>query len=103
MSWSRPRSPTTWAKCSLICAASIFDPMNWAICQSMWDSTAWGKHFGDDVIASAILDRLLHHSEIFAINGPGYRLKVPFQSDTTPRAEPDSSGMSTKTGEPRET
>lgn len=30
----------------------------------------WGKLFGDDVIASAILDRLLHHSEIFAINGP---------------------------------
>ena len=35
----------------------------------------WGKLFGDDVIASAILDRLLHHSEIFAINGPSYRLK----------------------------
>src|SRR5207302_333624 len=34
----------------------------------------WGKLFGDDVIASAILDRLLHHSEIFAINGPSYRL-----------------------------
>jgi DNA replication protein DnaC len=36
---------------------------------------AWGKLFGDDVIASAILDRLLHQSEIFAINGPSYRLK----------------------------
>ena len=35
----------------------------------------WGKLFGDDVIASAILDRLLHHSDIFAINGPSYRLK----------------------------
>jgi len=35
----------------------------------------WGKLFGDDVIASAILDRLLHQSEIFAINGPSYRLK----------------------------
>ena len=35
----------------------------------------WGKLFGDDVIASAILDRLLHLSEIFAINGPSYRLK----------------------------
>ena len=35
----------------------------------------WGKLFGDDVIASAVLDRLLHQSEIFAINGPSHRLK----------------------------
>jgi DNA replication protein DnaC len=36
---------------------------------------AWGKLFGDNVLASAILDRLLHVSHIFAINGPSYRLK----------------------------
>jgi len=35
----------------------------------------WGQVFGDDVLASAILDRLLHHSEVIAINGPSYRLK----------------------------
>jgi len=35
----------------------------------------WGEMFGDDVIASAILDRLLHHSRIIAINGPSYRIK----------------------------
>ncbi len=35
----------------------------------------WGRVFGDEVIASAILDRLLHQSHIFAINGPSYRLK----------------------------
>ena len=35
----------------------------------------WGEVFGDDVIASAILDRLLHHSHIFAINGSSYRIK----------------------------
>ncbi len=36
----------------------------------------WGRIFGDDdVIAAAILDRLLHHSEIFAIAGPSYRLR----------------------------
>lgn len=35
----------------------------------------WGKLFGDDVIASAILDRLLHISHVFAITGPSYRLK----------------------------
>ena len=35
----------------------------------------WGQLLGDDVLAAAILDRLLHQSEIFAINGPSYRLK----------------------------
>jgi DNA replication protein DnaC len=35
----------------------------------------WGRVFGDEVIASAVLDRLLHQSHIFAINGPSYRLK----------------------------
>lgn len=35
----------------------------------------WGKLFGDDVIASAILDRLLHLSHVFVMNGPSYRLK----------------------------
>lgn len=40
----------------------------------------WGKRFGDEVLASAILDRLLHQSHIFAINGPSYRLKDNLRS-----------------------
>jgi DNA replication protein DnaC len=35
----------------------------------------WGQVFGDEVLATAILDRLLHHCEVIAINGPSYRLK----------------------------
>lgn len=35
----------------------------------------WGTTFGDDTIAAAILDRLLHHAHILAITGPSYRLK----------------------------
>lgn len=35
----------------------------------------WGEIFTDDVIAAAILDRLLHHSYPFFINGKSYRLK----------------------------
>ncbi|WP_419883220.1 IS21-like element helper ATPase IstB [Peribacillus sp. B-H-3] len=35
----------------------------------------WGKVFGDDVLATAILDRLLHHSVTFNIKGESYRLK----------------------------
>ena len=35
----------------------------------------WGRVFCDDVLATAILDRLLHHCEVLSINGPSYRLK----------------------------
>jgi len=35
----------------------------------------WGEIFNDDVVAAAILDRLLHHSYPFYINGKSYRLK----------------------------
>lgn len=36
----------------------------------------WGRIFGgDEVIASAILDRLLHFSHVFLISGPSYRMK----------------------------
>src|SRR5208282_2882650 len=36
---------------------------------------AWGEVFGDAVIASAILDRLLHHSITLNIKGDSFRLK----------------------------
>lgn len=35
----------------------------------------WADVFGDAVLANAILDRLLHHSHIFTINGKSYRTK----------------------------
>lgn len=35
----------------------------------------WGEIFQDDVVAAAILDRLLHHSYPFLINGKSFRLK----------------------------
>lgn len=35
----------------------------------------WGAVLGDDILATAILDRLLHHCEVLSINGPSYRLR----------------------------
>ena len=35
----------------------------------------WGEIFNDEVIASAILDRLLHHATVINIKGNSYRLK----------------------------
>lgn len=37
--------------------------------------TQWGEVFGDDVLAAAVLDRLLHHSHALLIKGESYRLK----------------------------
>lgn len=37
--------------------------------------TQWGTVFGDDVLAAAILDRLLHHSHTLMIQGESFRLK----------------------------
>ncbi len=37
--------------------------------------TDWGTVFGDQTIAAAILDRLLHHSTTVNIRGDSYRLK----------------------------
>ena len=35
----------------------------------------WGEIFNDEVVAAAILDRLLHHSYPFLISGKSFRLK----------------------------
>ena len=43
----------------------------------------WGTIFNDDVIATAILDRLLHHSHPFLINGTSYRMKDLLQKTKT--------------------
>lgn len=37
--------------------------------------TQWGTVFGDEVLAAAILDRLLHHSYTLMIQGESYRLR----------------------------
>ncbi|QDP94790.1 AAA family ATPase [Microlunatus elymi] len=44
--------------------------------------TEWGSVLGDDVLATAILDRLLHHCDVININGPSYRLKDRFNLTT---------------------
>jgi DNA replication protein DnaC len=48
----------------------------------------WGQVFGDQVIATAILDRLLHHSTIVNIKGESYRLKEKRKAGLLTRSEP---------------
>ena len=35
----------------------------------------WSDIFADNILAGAILDRIVHHSTTFKINGPSYRAK----------------------------
>ena len=35
----------------------------------------WGDIFGDDMAATAMIDRLIHHSEILSLKGDSYRLR----------------------------
>jgi DNA replication protein DnaC len=35
----------------------------------------WGEVFGDDVVAAAMIDRLVHHAEVVALKGDSYRLR----------------------------
>ena len=36
----------------------------------------WGEVFGDNVVAAALLDRLLHHAVVIQIEGNSYRLRA---------------------------
>ena len=51
----------------------------------------WGPVFGDPIIATAILDRLLHHSTTINIRGESYRLKDRKKAGLFPRPEEDGS------------
>lgn len=35
----------------------------------------WGEVFGDDVVAAAMIDRLVHHADVISLKGDSYRLK----------------------------
>jgi DNA replication protein DnaC len=41
----------------------------------------WGGLLGDEVLATALLDRLLHHAELITINGRSYRMRERMHSD----------------------
>ena len=37
--------------------------------------SAWGEIFGDDAVATAMIDRLIHHADILSLKGDSYRLR----------------------------
>lgn len=50
------------------------------IITSNYNLNEWGEVFSDQVVAAAIIDRLVHHARIFYINGTSYRLKGKLKS-----------------------
>ncbi|GAA1935435.1 IS21-like element helper ATPase IstB [Streptantibioticus ferralitis] len=48
----------------------------------------WGEVFGDETVAAAMIDRLVHHAEVHSLKGDSYRMRgrelgrVPTDNDT---------------------
>ena len=51
----------------------------------------WGTVFGDSVVASAILDRLMHNAIVFNIKGPSWRLREHQALQTATTSSPTQS------------
>ena len=58
---------------------------------------AWGEIFGDDVMAGALIDRLLHHCHIVNIRGNSYRVRH-HRDLAAPHAEPPAITPPSKRG-----
>lgn len=68
-------------------AHALFDLVaaRYARCSTILTSnltfTEWGGLLGDDILATALLDRLLHHAEVIAMNGRSYRMRQRSPAD----------------------
>ncbi len=59
----------------------------------------WGEIFNDQVLATAVLDRLLHHATTLNIKGESYRLKDKRRAGLLGRAQPASEAERAAAGE----
>lgn len=56
----------------------------------------WGEIFNDPILATAILDRLLHHSTTLNIKGESYRLKEKRRAGLLGRTKPEAEAETLK-------
>jgi DNA replication protein DnaC len=55
--------------------------------------SGWGSVFGDQAVAAAMIDRIVHHADVLTLKGASYRLRgrgidsLPSIRTTTPEAE----------------
>ncbi len=52
----------------------------------------WGEVMGDPILATALLDRLLHHAQVINILGSSYRLKDRIRAGVYGAPDLNSSG-----------
>jgi DNA replication protein DnaC len=38
--------------------------------------SSWGQTLGDDVVAAATIDRLVHHAQVISLDGESYRTRA---------------------------
>lgn len=93
----RPHSPSPWLSANawsssisvFISSLRLSFPAMFIIHQDASNGYGeWGSIFGDPIIATAILDRLLHHSTTVNIRGESYRLKERRKAGLLPAPEP---------------
>jgi DNA replication protein DnaC len=60
--------------------------------------TEWPEMFGDHAIATAILDRILHHAHVFSIRGNSYRLRERMLTESEESPPPSTAKKSTVGG-----
>lgn len=60
----------------------------------------WGEIFNDQVLATAILDRLLHHATTLNIKGESYRLKEKRKAGLLGKSKPKPTDEPTETANP---
>src|SRR5580692_539214 len=75
--WSRPPCLTAFftMRPSSRSRGRAIDFASTPILTSNRGFSEWGHVFGDPVVATALLDRLLHHATVIQIEGASYRLR----------------------------
>lgn len=52
----------------------------------------WGDVFGDQLVAAALIDRIVHHADVLTLKGSSYRLKDT-KIDSLPSARADNTAQ----------
>ena len=84
-----PRQATPYSPRDLPAALAF---LNVVVITSNQSLGAWGEVFGDPIIASAILDRLLHRSITINIKGESFRLKEKRRAGLLDKSAPAEPG-----------
>ena len=60
----------------------------------------WGEIFGDDVVAAAMIDRLIHHAEVLTLTGDSYRTRNRRELLAKTSPSPSSAALTPPTVQP---